>query len=240
LFSFGGWQNLSNVAGEMRRPERDLWRAILLGVAFVSIVYLLANLAYLRLLPLDRIAGSSQLAADAVAVACGGAAGDLAAALILCSAFGILNGLILSAPRLYFAAAQDGLLPLAVAAVHGRFRTPHIAVLLQGLVAAGLCFWGDVFKLLDYVIFADWLFFSLNALALFALARSGELRQRLRPLGYPVAPLLFLMVSVLMTVGVLVQQWENARIGLGILVLGVLLHAVAGRRKALDPQGPRS
>ncbi len=231
LFSFGGWQNLCNVGGELKRPERDLPRAILIGVLGVAAVYLLANFAYLRLLPIEELRSSAVPAAAALERAIGARAGDVTALLILCSAFGILNGLLLSAPRVYYAMAEDRLLFRPFGAVSSRFRTPAFAILVQGGAAALLVFWGSVFDLLDYVVFADWLFFTLNALALFVIVR------KLKPavlrggaFGYPWAPALFGLLGAAMTVGTLIAQWRNAGRGVAILAVGVLVYALFLRR----------
>lgn len=232
LFSFGGWQNLTNVAGEMKDPDRDLPRAILVGVVGVATVYLLANVAYLRLLPIDALVASNVPAAAALEQAIGPRAGDVTALLILCSAFGILNGLTLAGPRIYYAMAKDGLLPRAFGRVHATFRTPVAAIVAQGAIATALLvvFGGEVGPLTDYVVFADWLFFTLTALSLFALVAKG--RTSVRALGYPIVPGLFALLSAAVTVGILIAQWENASKGLAILGVGAALYFLFGRRRA--------
>jgi len=238
LFAFGGWQNLSTVAGELKRPEQDLPKAIGLGVLTVAVVYLLANLAYLRLLPLEVLAHSKVPAADALSRAVGESAGDLTALLILCSAFGILNGLLLSAPRVYFAMARDGLLPARFGRVHPRFRTPALSICAQSGMAALLVFWGSVEALLEYVVFADWLFFSLNALALFLIVQKGGVaRASLRRFGYPVVPLVFGLLATAVTVGISIAEWHNAWRGLLILLAGIAVYFACSlnRPRSLEP-----
>ncbi|MBI4878816.1 MAG: amino acid permease [Planctomycetes bacterium] len=231
LFSFGGWQNLCNVAGELKRPERDLPRAILIGVLGVAAVYLLANFAYLRLLPIEELRASAAPAAAALERAIGERAGDVTALLTLCSAFGILNGLLLSAPRVYYAMAEDGLLFRPFGAVSCRFRTPATAILVQGGAAALLVFWGSVFDLLDYVVFADWLFFTLNALALFVIVRRSRPAALQRgAFGYPWAPALFGLLGAAVTAGTLIVQWRSAGRGVAILAAGALVYAMFLRR----------
>ena len=232
LFSFGGWQNLSNVAGEMKRPASDLPRAIFWGVLGVALLYLLANVAYLRLLPFEELVESQAPAAAALERALGKSGGNITAILILCSAFGILNGLLLSTPRVYFAMARDGLLPSMFGRVHPRFRTPVPAILVQSGMAALLVFWGSVGALLDYVVFADWLFFALNALALFMIVRKGgAAHMNLRAFGYPWVPFLFGALGTVVTAGILIHQWENAWKGLLILLAGALVYLIHARRQ---------
>ena len=232
LFSIGGWQNLSNVAGEMKKPERDLPRSIFFGVIAVIAIYLLANVSFLRLLPIDRLAHASTPASDALAVAFGENAARVVAVSILCSAFGILNGLMLSGPRLYYALAKDGLLPAPFAAVHPRFRTPIVAIVAQGVISAALCMWNDVGKLTDYVVFADALFFALNALALFRLAMRADVKVApLRLLGQPWCGLVFLVVMSAATIGILVQFWSNARWGLLIFLAAAAIYPLVERAR---------
>ncbi len=235
LFSFGGWQNLTNVAGEMKDPARDLPRAILIGTVGVAVVYLLANVAYLRLLPADELARSSAPAVEALENAIGPKAGGVVAVLILCSAFGILNGLMLAGPRIYFAMARGGDLFRAFGTVHARFRTPSLAIAVQAAMAVLLLwvFRGHVADLTDYVVFADWLFFTLNGVALFAIIRrSGRAAAAGRRYGYPWVPAVFTALSAVVTVGVLIGQWQNAWKGLLILASGCVVFALQIRRPA--------
>lgn len=228
LFAFGGWQNLSNVAGEMKSPEKDLAPAIVFGVIGVALLYVFANLGFLSLLSVEELIASPAPAADALARAFGAEAGHLAAGMILVSAFGIVNGLLLSLPRIYFAMAQDGLLPARLAIVSDRFRSPVGAISIQAAVAIGFCFTGSVFALTDYVAFADWFFFSLNALALFVLARRSA-----QPigLGYPLVPGVFAVLAIAVTIGMSITTWENSRYGLLFLAAGTIVHLVANRMR---------
>lgn len=234
MFSFGGWQNAANVAGEMKDPERELPKAILLGVAGVLVVYVLASYAFVSLLPLPDLVRSATPAVDALQVAIGDRAGQVVAAAILLSAFGIVNGLLLSTPRIYFAMAQDGLLFRAFGSVHPRFRTPVVAILVQACLSGALCFWGSVSQLLAYVVFADGLFFALNGYALFAIARKHP---GMRPgYGYPWTALLFSALMTVVTIGITIQTWESARVGILLMLAGVAVYAVFLRgRRVSDP-----
>jgi APA family basic amino acid/polyamine antiporter len=234
MFSFGGWQNLNNVAAELKDVRRDLPWAIVAGVVGVAAVYLLANFAMLRLLPADELARSPVPAAAALEHAIGPTAGAVTAALILCSAFGIVNGLLLSFPRVYYAMGRDGLLFASFGRVHRRFRTPAVAVLAQGAIATAMLFVGGYAQLLDYVVFADWVFFFLGGVALFRIRRRlGAAAAALPRLGHPWLPLAFTACALAILVSVLIQQWENARFGLLVLAAGALVYALVlfrGRR----------
>jgi len=223
LFSFGGWQNLSNVAGEMKNPQKDLAPSIVLGVLGVAVLYVLANVGFLSLLTIEELTTSTTPAADALARAFGDGAGRIATLMIMLSAFGIVNGLLLSLPRIYYAMAQDGMLPKMFASVSARNSTPVVAIVVQAAVAVGFCFMRSVGALTEYVAFADWFFFSLNAIAVFVLARrvGGNIG-----LGYPVIPAIFAVLSIVVTIGMMITTWENARLGVLFLVAGTVIHFV--------------
>lgn len=230
LFSFGGWQNLSNVAGEMKSAEKDFVPAVIRGVIGVAVIYLLANVGFLRLLSVQDLVAARTPVADAFQIAFGAGAASLASAAILISACGIVNGLLLSLPRIYFAMAQDGVMPRSFATVSPRFSTPVVAIVAQGLIGAGFCFFRSVGALTDYVAVADWMFFSLNAIALFALVRVRKLDVGL---GYPIVPGIFTVLAIAVTFGMIVTQWEQAKYGLCLLAAGFVVYfASASSRRA--------
>lgn len=229
LFTFGGWQNLSNVAGEMKSAEKDLVPAIVQGVIGVAILYLLANYAFVHVLTVPELLAAKTPAADVLEHALGSRAGDIAALLILLSAFGIVNGLLLSLPRIYFAMAEDGMMPKGFASISPRFRTPVVAIAVQAFVAIAFCMMRSVGALTDYVAFADWMFFSLNALALFALVKKMDRRDV--GLGYPIVPAIFAALAITVTIGMLLTQWDEAKFGLLFVAAGCLIYAAFLRRR---------
>jgi hypothetical protein len=171
LFAYGGWQQTNFIAGELIEPERNLPRALVLGVVVVVLVYVLANVAYLRALGVGGLAQSDAPAADTMAVFAGPVGRTLITVGIVCSTFGFLNLVILVSPRVYQAMAADGLFFASFARLHPRYRTPVAAIVFQGVWASLLVFSGRYGALLDYVTFADWIFFGLTAVTLVTFRR---------------------------------------------------------------------
>ncbi len=174
LFTFGGWQQTNFVAEELRDPERTLPRALVLGVLIVVVVYLGANLAYLRALGVAGLAASRAPASDTMAIVAGTSGRRLIAAGVAASSFGFLDLVILVSPRVYQAMARDGLFFAALADLHPRWRTPLRALLLQAIVASVLIMTGTYGQLLDWVVFGDWIFFGATALTLVVFRRLGS------------------------------------------------------------------
>ncbi|OYV98694.1 MAG: hypothetical protein B7X11_05875, partial [Acidobacteria bacterium 37-65-4] len=156
LFAYGGWQNANYVAEEMRDPARHLPRALIIGTAIVVLVYLLANVAYLRTLGLAGLAGTETPAADASARWLGAGGARFVAAAIAVSTFGFLDLAILAPTRVYYAMASDGAFFPALAKLHPRFQTPGAAIVLQSFWAIVLVLTGKYGDLLNTVVFADW------------------------------------------------------------------------------------
>jgi len=236
LFSYGGWQQTNFLAEELVAPERNLPRALLLGVVCVVVVYCLANLAYLRTLGAAGLAASAAPAADVMERVAGPAGRAFITAGIVISTFGFLNLVILVSPRVYQAMAADGLFFPSLARLHPRFRTPTRAIVLQGVWAAVLTASGRYGDLLDYVVFADWLFFGATAATLFvyrARERRGQLpRATTRVPGHPVAPLLFIAAAAYVMLGSIVSNPANALRGVGLLLAGVPVYWYWRRRSA--------
>ncbi|MFL5401662.1 MAG: APC family permease [Gemmatimonadales bacterium] len=226
LFAVGGWQQTNFIAEELIEPERNLPRALLLGVALVVTVYLLANLAYLRTLGIGGLAGSSAPAADAMRAQLGEAGARVIAAGIAISTFGFLNLVILVSPRVYRAMAADGLFFPRLARLHSRYRTPSAAILLQGGWAILLTLTGRYGDLLDYVVFGDWIFFGATASTLFYFRdreRRGLERNdlRFRMPGFPIGPVVFMLAALYVVVGSIASNPGNAIKGTALMGLGI-------------------
>lgn len=226
LFAFGGWQQTNFVAEELIEPERNLPRALVLGVSIVVAVYLLANLAYLRTLGITGLAGSSAPAADAMNALLGSPGRRLIAAGIAISTFGFLNLVILVSPRVYQAMARDGLFFPSLARLHPRYRTPSAAILFQGAWAIILTLTGRYGDLLDYVVFGDWIFFAAVTSTVFvfrARERSGRepATLRFRMPGFPLVPLAFMLAALYVVVGSIASNPGNAVRGAALILLGV-------------------
>ncbi len=248
LFSADAWNNVTFAAAEVRDPKRNLPLALGLGTATVSILYLLANLAYLRVLPFagdpngaDALARGLQHAAqDRVGVAAAevmfGAVGGLLMALaIMLSTFGCVNGLVLAGPRVYYAMAGDGLFFRRAGELHPRFKTPAFGLVAQALWAMLLCLSGSYGNLLTYVIFASLLFYFFTVLALFRLRRTQpDLPRPVKAFGYPVLPLLYMIAVLYLLLVLLIDpvQRQYSAFGLLIVALGVPVYFLWRNRPA--------
>ena len=232
LFSFGGWQHALWMAGEVRRPRRNVPRAIVGGVLVVVIVYVLVNWAYLRLLGYDGVVASKATAADAVAAVWPGTGKRLVALAVAVSAFGVLNAQLLSGPRLVYGMARDGRFFRPFAQASERFGTPVAAIVLIGglalvlLVAAS----GRVVELLlTGVVFIDAIFFVLTAAALLVLRRRRPSARRLvRVPFYPLVPLLFIAgeLGVIAGAALVPDMRAAAVIGLAWIVAGTVCYVL--------------
>jgi APA family basic amino acid/polyamine antiporter len=226
LFSYGGWEQTNNSAEAIIEPERNLPRALVIGVIGVVIVYLLANWTYLATLGPAGLAASEAPAADAMGRLLGPAGRTFITAGIVVSTFGFLNLVILVSPRVYQAMAADGLFFPRLARLHPRYRTPGAALVVQCVWAVLLLGLGTYGALLDYVVFADWITFSATASTLFiyrARARrqaGGDPATFLTP-GYPVTPLLFIAAGIYVVVGSIASNPANALKGTALLLAGV-------------------
>ena len=223
LWSYGGWQHASYAAGEAQDPRRTIPFAMVTGAIVVVIVYVLANLAYMLTLPVAAIGASPRLASDAMQSIMGPAGAGLIAAAIFISTFGTAGIYTLTAPRIYFAMARDGLFFSRAAAVHPRYHTPARAIIVQTAWAVVLIlFWGTFESLISYVVFTDWIFFALAAAGVFILRwRRPDAERPYRTLGYPVTPLVFVGISVWFVGNTLVNRPAEALAGLAFLALGV-------------------
>jgi APA family basic amino acid/polyamine antiporter len=239
LFAFGGWQQTNFVAEELKEPERTLPRALALGVSIVVVVYLLANVAYLRALGVTGLAASTAPAAETLEAVAGPVGRTVVSAGIAASTFGFLDLVILVSPRVYQAMARDGLFFGSFARLHPRFRTPVAALVAQGVWASLLLVLGSYGQLLDYVTFADWIFFGLTATSLVVLRRRdaearniaardaggnsatpGDDRGFRAPL-YPWSVVAFVLAAAYVVAGAVASNPANAARGAAILLAGV-------------------
>jgi APA family basic amino acid/polyamine antiporter len=232
LFAYGGWQQTNFVAEELIDAERNLPRALVIGTTVVVGVYVLANIAYVRALTVPGLAASGAPAADVLGAALGPAGRTAISVGIACSTFGFLNLVILVTPRVYQAMAADGAFFPALAALHPRYRTPALAIVLQAAWAIVLALSGSYGQLLDYVVFGDWIFFGLTAATLFVFRRREGPPPRFRVPLWPLTPLLFVMASLYVVASSIGQNPRNAAIGTMLLLAGVPAFWLWRRRRA--------
>jgi APA family basic amino acid/polyamine antiporter len=224
LFAYGGWQYSNNIASEIVEPERTLPKALAIGTAIVLAVYLLANVAYIRALGPTGLANSLAPAADTMRAIMGPAGGALMAAGIMVSTIGFVNSGVLSAPRMLQAMASDGLFFRFAARLHPRYHTPAGGIMLQAAWAIILVMSGTYGQLLDYVVFADWIFFGLIVCTVFAYRRrdgASSHATTYRTPGYPLLPALFVVSAVFVVVSVIISNPRNAMLGAALMALGI-------------------
>jgi APA family basic amino acid/polyamine antiporter len=223
LFSVGGWHHASYVAGEAIDAPRTVPRAMFLGVLIVMTTYLLVNIAYMLLLPLDVIARTPKVAADAIGTLAPWGAQAVAVAIAL-SIFGTISIYTMSAPRIYFAMAEDGIFFKQLAYVHPRRRTPVTAMLVQVVWAmAVLLFFNGLFdRIITFVTFMDIVFMGLAGAAVFVFRKKRPDAPRpIRTWGYPLVPAFFVLISAAFAVNVLLERPEQALPGVGLLLAGL-------------------
>ena len=227
LWAYEGWQYVTFSAGEAVNPQRTFPRAIVIGTASLIGIYLFANVGYLAALGTTGVATSDRVAAEAVGAIVGPAAAQLIAAVILVSIFSATNGLTISAPRVYYAMAQDGLFFRKLAEVHPRFGTPAVSIIAGTVWAMVLAASGTFEQLLTYVVFVGWIFYALGAACVFVLRRTRPDADRpFRVPGYPFTPLLFIVAAVALVGNTIATQPARAAVGIGVVLLGVPVYYV--------------
>ena len=239
MFAYGGWQTASFVAGEMRDPRRDLARGLLLGVLGVIVLYVGVNVACVLALGAGGLAASPAPASAVMRAAFGPAGASLIAVGIAVSTFGFLSQGMLTAPRVYFAMADDGLFFRGVAWVHPRTRVPVVAIVLQGVLALLIALSGTYEQILNYVTSVDFVFFGLTAGTVFVFRRGagGEAPPVARVPGHPVTTALFAAACAIIVAATVYHSPANSAIGLAIMLAGIpayLLWSRSARHRARE------
>jgi APA family basic amino acid/polyamine antiporter len=233
LWAYKGFETSTFNAGETKNPARTLPVGIFVGTGLVIVLYLLANAAYLYAVPAGRMAGSDRIAADAMNAAVGALGASIISFIILFSITGAANGHVLTGPRVYYAMANDGLFFRKMAAVHPKFRTPYVSILVVGGWSILLSLSGTFEQLLRFVIFGHWIFMGLAVAAVIVLRKKRpDLPRPYRTLGYPVTPVLFVMAALFVTVNALIGTFWNSFAGLVIIALGVPAYLYWNRKRS--------
>jgi APA family basic amino acid/polyamine antiporter len=238
LFSMDAWNNVGFAGSELKDPRRDLPYAMAMGVLTVTVLYLLANVAYLVVLPAPAIATAPQdrVATAALQAILGQPGLKLMAAAIMISTFGCNNGLILSGARVYYAMARDALFFKSAGALHPRYKTPAVALILQAVWTSVLCLSGTYTKLLDFVIFAALLFYMLTAIGLFGLRLKRPTAERpVRAPGYPWLPALYIVMTAAIAADLLTQDATRTYSALGLLLVALGVPVYFGWRALVKP-----
>ncbi len=236
LWTYDGWYGLTFSAGELRRPERDLPRGLLVGTAAVVTMYLLLNVIYLRALPVETMGETSRIGEAAAGALFGAAGSRWLSAAVLISTFGCLSATILYSSRIYQPMAEDGVFFRRAAAIHPRYRTPGWSLWVQSGWAVLLTLSGTYEQLYTYVVFAGVLFHVLTGAALFVLRkRRPELPRPYRVWGYPVVPALFVVASLILVVNTLVEKPVESLLGLGLVAAGIPAYLFWRGRAGKEP-----
>ncbi len=226
LFAYGGWQTACFVAGEIREPRRNLPRGLIIGVCGVIALYLGVNFVCVRVLGTAGLAATTTPASDVMRAALGETGEKLIAAGIAISTLGFLSQSMLTAPRVYYAMAEDGLFFRSVGRIHPRTRVPAVAIILQGACAIVIALSGRYEQILNYVVSMDFIFFGLSAACVFALrGRDGGSREGTASgyniPGHPVTTILFIAACWLVVINTVYKYPANTAIGLAILIAGI-------------------
>ena len=234
LFSADAWYNVTYISGEVINPKRNVPLSLLFGTLIVSVLYLLTNYIYIKVLPLSgspdganalsrgiQYATDDRVGTSAMSVVFGDSAAIIMAVFIMVSTFGCNNGLIMAGPRVYYAMAKDGLFFKRVGEIN-KNGVPGFALVVQGVWAILLCLSGSYGNLLDYVIFAVLIFFTLTILAIFILrVKKPDLPRPYKAFGYPVIPSLYILSTVTIMIILLIYKPNYTFPGLGIVLLGI-------------------
>ena len=221
MFSYGGWQTSSFVAGEMRNPQRDLARGLLLGVIGVVILYTAVAFVCVRALGPAGLAASKTPASDVMRLALGQGGATFIGLGIAISALGFLSQGMLTAPRVYFAMAEDGVFFRGVAKVSERTRVPVVAIVLQGIAASIIALSGTFGQILSYVVSVDFIFFGLTGAALFVFRHRDPQQPGFKAPGHPVTTIVYVAACALTVVATVWNNTVNSLIGYAILAAGI-------------------
>ena len=233
LLAYDGWVQLSFVAGEIRNPQRNVLFALAFGSIACIAIYLLANVAYLRVLTIPEIAASEHVGATVAEHALGAAGGRLVSLIILLSIIGTLNGCFLTSPRIYFAQARDGLFFQKFAEVHPRHQTPSFAILAQGVWAAVLLVSGSYESLLDYAIFAIWLSYGMMVAGVIVLRiKRPDLPRPYRVWGYPITPAAFVAITCWFLLNMILTRPTPSLVALVLIASGIPVYLLWTRRQS--------
>lgn len=234
LFSSDAWYSVTYLSGEVINPKRTVPLSLFFGALIVSVLYILTNYIYIKILPLSgspdgtdvlsrgiQYATDDRVATSAMSVVFGNYAAVIMAIFIMISTFGCNHGLIMAAPRVYYAMAKDGLFFSKVGELN-KNGVPGFAIVVQGVWSVLLCLSGTYGNLLDYVIFAVLIFFTLTILAIFVLrVKRPDIPRPYKAFGYPVVPAIYILTTVFIMIILLVYKPDYTFPGLGIVILGI-------------------
>jgi len=232
LFAFGGWHMVTYNSEETIDPKKTIPRALMLGTLIVTISYIALNAVYMYVLPLDKVASSTRIAADAADALVGYGGGAFMAGLVVFSTLGGLTGIILCGPRVYYSMAQDGLLFRWVGKVHSKYKTPHRAIVIQAVWSSVLVATGTYRALFTRVVYTEWIFFGLMAIGLIMLRRRKDLQRGYSIWGYPVVPIVFAVSSFIIVINQVISSPKESLFGLSLVLIGIPVYYLWTKKTA--------
>ncbi|MGD8535552.1 MAG: amino acid permease [Candidatus Aminicenantes bacterium] len=231
LFAFGGWHMVTYNAEETLHPRKTIPRALMVGTLTVTLCYIALNAVYMYVLPLNVVASSKRIAADAADALLGYGGGSFMSALVIFSTFGALSGIILCGPRVYYSMAKDGLLFRWLGTVHPQYRTPHRAIFIQAVWSSVLVATGTYTTLFTRVVYTEWIFFALMAGGLILLRRRSNVVRAYKIWGYPVIPVVFIISSLAIVANQIISDPRESLFGLSLVFSGLPVYYLWARRK---------
>ena len=222
FWAYDGWNNVTFISGEMKNPQKNIPLGLLYGTLIVMAVYVIINVAYLYILPIDVMKKSPLVAASAMELIFGQSGASVISIAVIISTFGALNGSILASARVQFAMAKDNLFFNYLGKVHPKFGTPHTSLIIQGLWSSVLVLSGSFDTITDYVIFAAWLFYMLGAYGVIVLRKKmPNVERPFKVWGYPYLPLIFVVFSFLFLINSIIADTEDAAMGTILILSGL-------------------
>jgi basic amino acid/polyamine antiporter, APA family len=235
LWAYDGWGDLSFAAGEVRNPQRNLPRAIILGTLALIGIYVLTNLAYLYVSPIESIADPRNplVAADTMMALFGQAGVVLVSIFVMISSFSSLNGSMLASPRVFFAMADDGLFFESIARVHPRFKTPYVAILLAAVLGIALVMSRSFEALTETFVLAIWPFYALGIAAIYRLRRlRPDMERPYKAIGYPVVPAIFILSVAAFVINAFINEPKSTGITFALILAGIPVYHFAFVKRA--------
>jgi basic amino acid/polyamine antiporter, APA family len=233
LWAYDGFGDLSFAGGEVKDPQRNLPRAIIIGTLAIIGIYVLTNVAYLYVIPIEAVGRSPLVAADTMMALFGRVGVVLVSLFVMISSFSSLNGSMLASPRIFFAMADDGLFFQSIARVHPRFKTPHVAILLAAVLGMALVLSRSFEALTNTFVLAIWPFYAMSVAAIYRLRRlRPEMARPYKVVGYPVVPAIFILSVVGFVGNALVNDTLNTVVTFALILTGVPVYYVAFGNRA--------
>lgn len=236
MWAYDGFADLTFASGEVKDPQRNLPRAIIIGTVLIIAIYLLANAAYLYVSPIEKMASSPLIAADTMGALFGQAGVSFIAVIVMISTFGSLMGSMLASPRIFFAMADDQLLFAPIARVHPTYKTPHVAITLATVLGVAMVMTQTFEQLTDTFVLAMWPFYALSVAAIYTLRKSQpQLNRPYKVVGYPFVPAVFIAAAIYLVGNALISDPVWTSITFAVVLAGLPVYYIWFRNPRTEP-----